>query len=141
MPLERIQPEGLARPNAYTHVVRSSGSHTLHIAGQVSRDAEGNTIAPGDFAEQVRQALSNLRACVGAGGATMADVASIRTYVVGYEAALHLPALREALGEAFGDTPPANTLLGIQALAVPDLLVEIEALAVIDSAGGNGGGS
>ena len=132
MALERIQPEEVAQPSGYTHVVRSSGSRMLHIAGQVARDAAGRTVGEGDFAAQLRQALANLRACLAAGGAAPADVASIRTYIPHYDAAVHLPALREALRELFGDAPPANTLLGIEALALPELLVEIEALAVLE---------
>ena len=132
MALERIQPEGVALPSMYTHVVRSSGSRLLHIAGQVARDAAGQTVGEGDFPAQLRQALANLRACLAAGGATLADVASIRTYIPHYDAVTHLPTLREALSETFGDALPANTLLGIEALALPELLVEIEALAVLE---------
>jgi enamine deaminase RidA (YjgF/YER057c/UK114 family) len=78
------------------------------------------------------QALFNLRNVVEASGGTLADVVSLRIYVVAYEA--HKA---KAVGSAFreffsGDAPPASTWVGVAALADPGFLIEIEAIAVID---------
>ena len=108
MGLERLTPAGLFKPAAYTQAVVARGRRMVFLAGQVSIDAEGKLVAPGDFSGQVSQ--------------------------VGYR-----PEMRALLGEArsavFGPTTlPASTLVGVQALAEPDFLIEIEAVAVLDQA-------
>jgi len=134
MGLERLTPAGLFKPAAYTQVVVARGRRMVFLAGQVSIDAEGKLVAPGDFSGQVRQAFANLRTALEGAGATPADVTKITIYIVGYR-----PEMRALLGEArsavFGPTTlPASTLVGVQALAEPDFLIEIEAVAVLDEA-------
>lgn len=131
MGLRRLTPTGLFKPAAYTQVVVASGSRMVFIAGQVSIDAEGTLVAPGDFAGQVKQVFANLRTALEGAGATPADVTKITIYVVGYKPDLR-PLLGEARSAVFGGTLPASTLVGVQALAEPGYLVEIEAIAVID---------
>ena len=70
MALEHISPEGLPSARGYTHVVRTTGSTSVYIAGQVAADADGNPIAVGDLEGQTRQALANLREALTAAGAT-----------------------------------------------------------------------
>jgi enamine deaminase RidA (YjgF/YER057c/UK114 family) len=134
MGLERLTPAGLFKPAAYTQVVVARGPRMVFVAGQVSIDAQGTLVAPGDFAGQVRQVFANLRTALEGAGATPADVTKITIYVVNYK-----PELRLLLGEArsavFGPgTLPASTLVGVQALAEPGFLIEIEAIAVLDEA-------
>ena len=134
MGLERLTPAGLFKPAAYTQVVAARGRRMVFVAGQVSIDAQGTLVAPGDFAGQVRQVFANLRTALKGAGATPADVTKITIYVVNYK-----PELRLLLGEArsavFGPcTLPASTLVGVQALAEPGFLIEIEAIAVLDEA-------
>ena len=134
MGLERLTPAGLFKPAAYTQVVVARGRRTVFLAGQVSIDAEGKLVAPGDFSGQVRQVFANLLTALQGAGATPADVAKITIYIVGYR-----PEMRALLGKArsavFGSaTLPASTLVGVQALAEPGFLVEIEAIAVLDEA-------
>lgn len=128
--IERIQPEGLRRPPTYTPVVRVSGGATVYISGQVSADVEGNIVGVGDFEAQARQVFANLSTALASVGADFSHVAKITTYIVNYE-----PALREAYGavraEVMGDALPASTLVGVQALAVPEYLIEVEAIAVV----------
>jgi enamine deaminase RidA (YjgF/YER057c/UK114 family) len=132
--LERLTPAGLFKPAAYTQVVVARGRRMVFLAGQVSIDAEGRLVAPGDFSGQVRQVFANLRTALEGAGATPADVTKITIYIVGYR-----PEMRALLGEArsavFGPaTLPASTLVGVQALAEPGFLIEIEAVAVLDEA-------
>lgn len=115
----------------FSHAVKSEGTKMLHMAGQVAWDAECNLIGEGDLASQARQALSNLKAVLADQGATVANLVRIRTYVVNYSAD-KLDVIGAALAEFYGDvTPAANTLLGVQALALPEFLIEIEATAVL----------
>ena len=132
MGLQRLTPTGLFKPAAYTQVIVASGRRMVFIAGQVSIDADGRLVTPGDFAGQVKQVFANLRTALEGAGATPADVTKITIYVVDYK-----PELRLLLGEAraavFGPaTLPASTLVGVQALAEPGYLIEVEAIAVID---------
>ena len=134
MGLQRLTPAGLFKPAAYTQVVVAQGRRMVFLAGQVSIDAEGKLVAPGDFAGQVKQVFANLGTALEGAGATPADVTKITIYVVNYK-----PVLRPLLGEArsalFGATAlPASTLVGVQALAEPGFLIEVEAIAVLDDA-------
>jgi len=132
MGLERLTPTGLFKPAAYTQVVVAQGRRMVFIAGQVSIDADGNLVAPGDFAGQVKQVFANLRTALRGAGATPADVTKLTIFVVGYT-----PALRAVIGEAraaifrAGELP-ASTLVGVQALAEPGYLLEVEAIAVVN---------
>ncbi|MBK5911734.1 enamine deaminase RidA [Rhodothalassium salexigens] len=113
----------------FSHAVRAHGGTLVHLAGQVAWDGEGRVVGPGDLAAQARQVLANLGAVLASQGAGPADVVRLRTYVVDYspdKMAAILPALTTFYGDA---TPAANTLIGVQALALPEFLIEIEATA------------
>lgn len=130
---ERLNPPELynALEYGFSHACVSEGGRMIHCAGQVAWDAERNLVGPGDLAAQTRQALANLRAVLSAAGATPADVVRIRTYVVGHTPD-KLGPVAAALAEFWGDaTPAANTWIGVEALALPEFLVEIEADAVV----------
>lgn len=132
MPLERLSPQGLHKPTAYTQVVVATGRRLVFISGQVSIDVDGKLVARDDIAGQARQVYTNLRTALRAAGANPADVAKLTTYVVGYT-----PELRAVIAEAratifrAGELP-ASTLVGVQALAEPGYLIEVEAVAVIN---------
>lgn len=107
------------------------GGRTIFIAGQVAFDHDGNLVSPGDLRVQAAKALENLVAALAAAGATPADVVKLNTYVVNYKPA-DLPIIREVRSRIFADeNSPASTLIGVQALALDGLLIEIEAIAVI----------
>lgn len=108
------------------HVVRDIVGHSDFVSDQVALDADGNVVAAGDPVGQARQAFLNLRAALEAAGASPADLAKITWYVVGYRPEL-LPELAAARTEVLGDQLPASTLIGVQALAQPAYLVEVEA--------------
>ena len=116
----------------FSHAALSTGGKLLHCAGQVAWDKNQNVVGPGDLALQMRQALKNLSTVLESVGAGPENLVRIRTYVVDYTPD-KLAAIGPELAEFYGDLLPApNTLLGVQALAMPDFLVEIEATAVID---------
>ena len=131
MALQRIQPDGLHSPGTYSQVVVARGGRTVYVAGQVSVDEHGDLVAPGDLAGQARQAYANVVTALGAVGAGPANVARIVTYVVGYEPGA-LRAIRAAREELFEGAAPASTLIGVAALAAPEYLIEVEAVAVVE---------
>jgi enamine deaminase RidA (YjgF/YER057c/UK114 family) len=130
--LTKINPPALPVPMGYTQVVATEGSRTIYVAGQVSVDVVGNVVAPGDVIGQARRAFTNVKSAVEAAGATVEDIAKVTWYVVGYRSEL-LPQLAAARRVVFGDHAPASTLIGVAALANPDYLIEVEAVAVIDA--------
>ncbi len=116
----------------FSHAISARGATTIHCAGQVAWDKDYNVVGAGDVAAQARQALKNLKDVLAAAGATPADIVRLRTYVVNHHAGLLEP-IGAAIGEFWGEvTPAANTWIGVQALALPDFLIEIEATAQID---------
>lgn len=136
MSAERFDPAGLPRGMPFRHVAVGTGSRTVSVAGQVSVDAAGEPVAPGDLAGQVAQALRNTGAGLAGAGATFSDVVRLRFFVADWRAERHEQFLAgiEAVAAELGipqPMPPA-TLIGVAALVEPHLLVEIEATAVLD---------
>jgi len=134
MSREVINPESMYDSILYgfSHAARSDGSTLIHCAGQVAWDSEYRVVGGNDIGEQARQACRNLKAVLRAAGATPADVVRMRTYIVGHKPE-YLEPVAAAIAEFYGDvTPAANTLVGVQALALPDFLIEIEVTAQID---------
>ena len=131
MTLQRINPEGLPTPPTYTHVIIATGTKIVFIAGQEPEDAQGNLAGPGDLATQARQVFANLGRALAASGARPEQVAKITIFVVHHRPE-YLPLIEEARAELFGDHKPADTLVGVEALARPGYLIEVDATAVID---------
>jgi enamine deaminase RidA (YjgF/YER057c/UK114 family) len=131
--LERINPEGLATPETYTHVIVASGTRLVFVAGQVAEDAEGNLVGPGDLAVQARQAFANVGRALAAAGARPEQVAKITIFVVDYRHE-YLSAIEAGRVALFDDHKPADALIGVKTLAHPGCLIEIEAIAVVDDA-------
>jgi len=120
-------------PHGFSQVVVASGGRTVFVSGQTAWDTQKRVVGGADLPEQARQALRNLRAALEAAGGTLADVVSLRIYIVDYKPG-HAQAVGAALKECFpAETPPASTWIGVAALAVPDFLIEIEATAVLDA--------
>jgi enamine deaminase RidA (YjgF/YER057c/UK114 family) len=115
----------------FSHAALVTGGRTLYLAGQVAWDGAGELVGPGDLAAQTRQALANLRVVLAEAGATPADIVRLRTYVVNHGLE-KLGIVGAEIGAFYGDATPApNTFLGVQSLAMPEFLVEIDATAVI----------
>lgn len=127
--LDFVNPEGLANSSTYTQVVIAKGDRMVFISGQTGRTADGKVVGIGNTKAQAEQTLKNLKIAIEAAGGTMDDIAKITTYVVGLR-----PTDREWLGDLIKKSfarPPAHTLVGVSDLAVPELLIEIEAVAVL----------
>lgn len=129
-----IQPETLfpSKQFGFSQVVISEGGKFVHCAGQTSWDKDMNFIGTGDLAKQMEQSLENVGLALEAAGAKPKDVVRATIYIVDYNVD-KLEVITKALSSFFDpDNLPANTLLGVQALALPEFMVEIEVTAVID---------
>ena len=114
----------------YSQVVQAEGSKIIYCAGQTAWDTEQNIIGPNDFRVQTRKTLENVGYALEAASATPEDIISLRIYIVDYELE-KLSILSEELKSFFGpDNFPANSVLGIDKLALPEFMIEIEAMAV-----------
>ncbi|SDK00299.1 Enamine deaminase RidA, house cleaning of reactive enamine intermediates, YjgF/YER057c/UK114 family [Actinopolyspora mzabensis] len=129
-------PEGMMRPVPYHHVAIGAGTRQIHIAGQIARDARANPIAPGDLTGQVAQALRNTALGLTDAGASFSDVVRLKFYVTRWspektdDFLAGIERVRAELG--LPDPLPPSSLLGIDYLFEPDVLVEVEATAVLD---------
>jgi 2-iminobutanoate/2-iminopropanoate deaminase len=127
--VKRTNPPTLSTPTGYTHVVEVTGpAKTVYIAGQIAFDKEGKVVGAGDMAAQAEQVFKNLQAALEAAGAKFSDVVKMNTYVTDMSKA---PAVREVRARYFGQTAPASTLVQVPALARPELMLEIEVIAVV----------
>ncbi len=127
--IERYCASGVYDPPTYSQAVKVTGAQAvLFISGQVAYDKDGGVAHRGDFKAQAREALRSLKALVEAQGGTLASIVKLNTYVTDVRYRADLVGIRE---EFFGRKGPASTLVEVSALAHPDWLIEIEAIAVI----------
>jgi 2-iminobutanoate/2-iminopropanoate deaminase len=127
----RSNPDTVAAPvGTYSQAVRveTGDAVWIHVSGQIAIDLEGNLVGPGDLRAQTRQVFENLRAILGAHGATFADVVKIGTYLTTLD---DLAGMREVRSEYLTSEPPASTAVQVVALVVPDALIEIDLVAVV----------
>lgn len=130
-----IQPDDLwpSAQYGFSQVVVSTGTKIIHCAGQTAWDKEMNIVGGDDLEQQATQALENIKSALAAAGATMNDVVRVDIYVVDYNPD-KIPSIDAAMSRYFDpDHLPASTLLGIQALAMPEFLIEITATAMVDA--------
>jgi enamine deaminase RidA (YjgF/YER057c/UK114 family) len=126
MPKERIQPEGLAKPPTYSHVVKAGD--TIYLAGQTPVNERGEVVHKGNVTGQATQVFENMKKALGSVGADFSDLVKVTVYVTD-------PRFRDAVGEVrrqyMADALPASTLVVAAGLANPDYLLEIEGIAVL----------
>ena len=135
MAIALMDPEGLPRVDVTRQVSVATGSGLVFVAGRVARDADGNTVGEGDPAAQTGRCYLNVAAPPAAAGGSFADVAKLTAYVPDW-AGEKMPPFEEGVARAsarlgVGIAAPLS-LIGIGAAFSPDLLVEVEAVAVID---------
>ena len=127
--IEPYAAAGVWDPPLYSQAVKVSGGQTtLFISGQVAYSADGGAAHSGDFKAQARAALHALKAQVEAGGGTMANIVKVNTYLTDMRYRADYGPIRE---EFFGKKMPAHTLVAVTALALPEFLIEVEAIAVL----------
>ena len=135
MAITLLNPEKLPKTDILHQVAVATGSKMVFVAGQVAWDEHGNTVGEGDFAAQVERCYLNVATALAGVGGSFADVAKLTMYVPDWTMDKY-PLLQEGVARAAAKlgvaiAPPAS-LIGISAGFTPDLLVEVEAIAVID---------
>ncbi|GAA1126012.1 Rid family hydrolase [Arthrobacter flavus] len=136
MTVHLSSPTTLMQPVPYHHVAVATGTRHVHVSGQIARTADSKPVASGDLAGQVAQALRNAHTGLASVGAGFGDVVRLTFYVTNWtptkiEAFM---AGIEAVADEIGlplPMPPAS-LIGVAYLFEPDVLVEVEATAILD---------
>jgi 2-iminobutanoate/2-iminopropanoate deaminase len=127
--IETFCPADVFNPPAYSQGMRVSGAQSLlFLSGQVAYDQHGGVLHRGDFKGQAREAFRALKSLVESAGGTMGSIVKINTYVTDIRYRADLVPIRQ---EFFAGKSPASTLVEISALAHPDWLIEIEAIAAL----------
>ena len=125
--LKLIRAEGLPEPISHYSDAVLAGQ-TLYISGAVATDRDGHVIGKGDVAEQARQIFRNIALALKAAGGSPSDVARITIFMRDVD---DRPKINPVRKEFFGDHRPASTLVEVSRLVNPDLLLEIDAVAVL----------
>jgi enamine deaminase RidA (YjgF/YER057c/UK114 family) len=121
-------PDGVAPSSGYTHVVTGTG-RLAAIAGQMAFDAQGELVGADDPEAQARQVFTNMDRCLTAAGATFDDVIKLTYYVTDIAFVPQILAVRDEFVDF--RRPPASTVVQVVALYRPDLLLEVDALAIL----------
>lgn len=126
-----INPSTISTPNGYTHVVETFGGRTVYVAGQLALSADGQVVGAGDASLQADQVFKNLQSALTEVGASFDDVVKLTFFMIDMA---DFPAIRKVRDQFVNTSrPPASTAVQIGALAAEPFLLEIEAIAVLDS--------
>jgi len=124
-----INPPSLPTPTGFTQVVVAPDGRTVYIAGQVAVDSAGQLIGGADFSAQADRVYANLRRALASVGGSMSDLVKTTTYLTDVK---NVGALRDIRKRYLDPAhPPANAMIPLPALSRPDLLIEIEAVAIL----------
>jgi enamine deaminase RidA (YjgF/YER057c/UK114 family) len=132
--LTRHDPDGLAAPQGFSHVTTAPAGRIACVSGQVAYDAQGRIVGVGDLAAQTDQVMRNLQTALEAVGCGFGDLLKTTFFVkhLDEEAVRTIRAVRGRWWMA--GALPASTMVGVASLARPELLLEVEAWAVVPSA-------
>jgi len=131
MSIKRGNPPGMknVRATVYNHYVRVDNPKSMiFVSGQLARDNDGQPVGTGSMLEQTRQCLRNIESALTAAGASMSDVVWTTVYTVDIREFKQIVAARE---EFFKDNLPTSTMIEINHLTEPGMLVEIQVIAAI----------
>ena len=123
---KKIDP-GWKWDDAYNHSQAIQIGDAIYVSGQVAWDSEGNVVGEGDIKAQTRQALENVRAVLQAAGSSMDDLVKVTVFVTDIKGLLEA---HDLIDEYLPNPAPALTGVEATALVFPELLIEIEAIAV-----------
>lgn len=130
MPKRILQSGAVAVPRGImSQGVATPAGQMVFASGQVARDVDGQLVGRGDIRAQTRKTLQNLQAVLAEGGATMDDVVKVTVFVTNLSE--HFAAVHEIRAEFFTSEYPASTLVEVSQLVDPEMLIEIEAIAVL----------
>ena len=127
--VKRTNPPALSKPTGYTHIVEVTGPNkTIYISGQIAYDKEGKLVGAGDMQAQAEQVFKNLEAALTAAGAKFSDVVKMNSYITDMS---KIQAVRDVRAMYFKDVSPASTFVQVAGLVRPELLLEVEVIAVV----------
>jgi enamine deaminase RidA (YjgF/YER057c/UK114 family) len=129
--VRRLNPETLATPRGYSHVVDVTGGRTIYISGQVALDKGGAVVGAGDLHAQTKQVFENLKAALDAAGATFADVVKLNFYVTDASQVQIIRDVRDTYTK--GDAAPASTLVEVRRLVRQEFQIEVDAIANVSA--------
>ena len=131
MKKQYLNPKEMSTPRFYSHAVTAEGPGKLvYVSGQVSWDAAGNVVGKGDMRAQSEQVFKNVEAALKVAGAGWGDVIKMNGYMVGMHGE-RVAAYREVRQRFLKEGAlPASTLVGVERLVDPELLLEVEVVAV-----------
>ncbi|HEV3009877.1 MAG TPA: RidA family protein [Burkholderiales bacterium] len=135
MKRQYLNPKEMSTPRFYSHAVTAEGTGKLvYVSGQVSWDAGGNVVGKGDMRAQSEQVFKNVEAALKVAGAGWGDVIKMNGYMVGMHAE-RVTAYREVRQRFLkAGALPASTLVGVERLVDPELLLEVEVVAAVGAA-------
>jgi 2-iminobutanoate/2-iminopropanoate deaminase len=117
------------RAHVYHHFIKVDDPKSLvFLSGQLSRDEDGKLVGPGDMAEQTRQAIRNMAKVMEAAGGSLSDIVSIVVYTIDMREFQKITAARQ---EFFSKLLPTSTIVEVNHLSEPGLLIEFQATAVL----------
>jgi enamine deaminase RidA (YjgF/YER057c/UK114 family) len=123
-----LSPSTMPKPFGYSQVVEVRGGRTVYVAGQVPLDTEGQLVGEGDFPAQVRQAFENVRLALEAVDMTFANVVKLQFFLTDVA---NLPQVRAIRDEYINtEQPPASTSVEVSALFRPEVMFEVDVIAV-----------
>ena len=127
MTKEVIVPEDVMRARGFSHAIKAG--NTIYVSGQTATDEEGNIIGKGDIIAQTDRAYENIKRVLEAAGANITDIVMLNIYCTDLDG---FTKTGEARKKHFGKHFPAATVVQISCLLLPDALIEVEAIAVLD---------
>jgi enamine deaminase RidA (YjgF/YER057c/UK114 family) len=126
---QAIDPPSLPPAHGYSHVVIAPPGRMVSISGQVAMDRAGKVVGEGDFRAQCVQVFENLRTALRSAGLDFKDVVRTDMYVTDLS---HLDVLRDVRAQYLpADAPGTSTLVKVDALFRPELMIEVAAEAVL----------
>jgi enamine deaminase RidA (YjgF/YER057c/UK114 family) len=130
--IEYLKPEGLLNVPSFSQVTTASEGKLVFVSGQVAWDAQGKPMFPGDLEAQTRKTYENLKIALAAAGATFDDVVKFTVYVKNLDTE-KWRAISKVRSEFLSkERPAASTMIGVTSLVYDELLIEIDAIAVVD---------
>ncbi|MGH8595130.1 MAG: RidA family protein [Gammaproteobacteria bacterium] len=119
------------KSRAFSPAIVTRGGTTIWLAGHTGqKDDQGNSLA-GDFDAQMRQTFGNLEATLAEAGGSLEDIVTMTVFLVDVR---HTPRMTELRTEIFGADFPASAAITVTGFADPSMLIEIQAIAVLDDA-------
>jgi reactive intermediate/imine deaminase len=131
--LRLSNPKAIAKPSGYSHVAEVSEGKLVYISGQVGLDVDGNLVGPGDFEAQTVQVFENLKAALASVGTDFSAVVKLGYFVRDISNLAIVRAVRDRYLNT--ESPPTSTAVEVSGLYREDVLIEVDAVAVVADQG------